>query len=85
MDLDRISVVVRPRAAWEGVDLGFAMARNWFLPLWLLWWMTALPAYGIILLLFHEWTWAVLVLMWWFKPLYEPPLLFYKGRYRQLA
>ncbi len=80
MDLDKISVVLRPRTAWEGIDLGFAMARHWFLPLWLLWWMTALPVYGLTLLLFSGWSWLVLVLIWWFKPLYEPALLFWMSR-----
>ncbi len=80
MDLNRISVVLRPRTPWEGIDLGFAMARRWFLPLWLLWWMSALPLYLLIVLLFAQWSWLVLLLIWWFKPLYEPPLLFWMSR-----
>ena len=30
MDLAKLTVAARPRTPWEGVDLGFAMAREWF-------------------------------------------------------
>ncbi|WP_200376422.1 DUF4129 domain-containing protein [Thiocystis violacea] len=80
VDLDRIAVRTRPRGAWEGLDLGFAMARTWFLPLWRLWWWTALPTAVICLFLtgFRADLW--LLALWWLKPLNEGPLLLWASR-----
>ena len=80
MDLARLSVVMRPRSAWEGMDLGFAMACRWFLPLWSLWWAVALPVALVTALLFPDRPWLVILLLWWAKPLYEPLLLFWLSR-----
>lgn len=80
MDLDRMTVAVRPRNAWEGIDHGFAMAREWFMPLWCLWLSAALPVYLLAALVFPERPWLVILLVWWLKPLYEPPLLFWLSR-----
>lgn len=80
MQLDRISANIRYRTPWEGVDLGFAMARQWFWPLWCLWFATALPLSLLAVLLLHPWPWAVALMVWWFKPLYEPLLLFWLSR-----
>lgn len=81
MDLSRVAVVLRPRTPWEAVDLGFAMARRWFLRLWGLWLCGALPVYLAALVLLPASTWLVPTLVvWWFKPLYEPPLLYWGSR-----
>ncbi len=80
MDPARLSVTIRPRTPWEGVDLGFAMARHWFVPLWLLWLSLALPLYGLVALLVTDRPWLVILLVWWFKPLFEPMLLFWLSR-----
>ena len=55
------------------------LAREWFLPLWLLWMVSALPMMLLLTLLPLP-LWLAGVLLWWFKPLYEPPLLFWLGR-----
>ncbi len=75
-----MAVKARPRTAWEGIDLGFVMARQWFLPLWTLWLMTGLPLGMLLYLLAGERLWLAMLLAWWFKPLYEPPLLFWLSR-----
>ncbi len=79
MDLARIAVKLRPRTPWEGIDLGFMLARQWFLPLWLLWMISALPVLLLVIFLPLELVWKAL-LLWWFKPLYEPPLLYWMGQ-----
>jgi hypothetical protein len=79
VDLAKIAVKLRPRNPWEGIDLGFMLAREWFLPLWILWMISALPLMVLILLLPIP-LWLAGVLIWWFKPLYEPPLLYWLGR-----
>ena len=80
MQLDRLSAVIRPRSPWEGLDLGFAMARQWFPALFGLWCLTALPVgvLGAFWLAGSPSLWLLLV--WWLKPLYEAPLLFWLSR-----
>jgi hypothetical protein len=80
MELERLAVNVRSRTPWEGLDLGFVIARHWFLPLWGLWWLTALPVAGLALLVFHGSPGWAAVAVWWFKPLYEPALLYWLSR-----
>lgn len=80
MDLDKMTVTVRPRNAWEGIDLGFAMARHWLRPLWTLWLAAALPVYMLAALFLSDSPWIVILLVWWLKPLYEPLLLFWLSR-----
>lgn len=80
MQLDRLSLALRPRNAWEGMDLGFVMAREWFLPLWILWTLVALPTYLLLLLLFPANSLLIAILLWWLKPLYEPPLVYWLSR-----
>ena len=79
MDLDKIAIRLRPRNSWEGIDLGFAMAREWFTSLWLLWLCSALPVMAILTLLPLP-LWLAGLLLWWLKPVYEPPLLFWMSR-----
>ncbi|MEW8506344.1 MAG: DUF4129 domain-containing protein [Candidatus Thiodiazotropha sp.] len=79
MDLAKIAVKLRPREAWESIDLGFAMARQWFLPLWLLWLCSAFPVMVVLALLPLP-LWLSGLLLWWLKPLYEPPLLYWLSR-----
>lgn len=80
MDLDRVTASLRPRDAWEGQDLGFALARTWFLPLWLLWWASAAPLAILCLPLTGLRPDLWLLAVWWLKPLYEGPLLVWASR-----
>ncbi len=54
MDLNKMTVTIRPRNAWEGIDLGFAMTRHWLRPLWILWLGLALPVYLLAALLLSD-------------------------------
>jgi hypothetical protein len=80
MRLDEVAAVIRPRAPWEGLDLGFALARHWFAPLWGLWWLTALPVGALCALGLGDSPDLWLLLAWWLKPLYEAPLLYWLSR-----
>lgn len=80
MRLDGLVARIRPRTAWEGLDLGFALGRRWFPALWGLWLLSAMPV-GVAAALWlpeHPDLWILLV--WWLKPLYEAPLLFWLSR-----
>ncbi|HHH39747.1 MAG TPA: hypothetical protein ENK50_09250 [Sedimenticola sp.] len=80
MDLDSLAIDIRPRTPWEAIDLGFAMARHWFLPLWLIWLALALPLLLLVQWLFPDRPGLCAIALWWMKPLYEPPLLFWLSR-----
>ncbi|WP_200332022.1 DUF4129 domain-containing protein [Thiocystis violacea] len=80
MELDRATASLRPRDPWEGQDLGFALARAWFLPMWLLWWVSALPLGVLCLFLTGPRPGLWLLALWWLKPIYEGPLLVWASR-----
>ncbi|RLP56186.1 MAG: hypothetical protein D6160_01975 [Ketobacter sp.] len=77
MELDKISVQVRPRNPYEAIDLGCVMARQWYLPMLALWLAWALPVMGISYLIFYDQPWWALLLVWWLKPLFESLQLHY--------
>jgi hypothetical protein len=80
MDLSRITATIRPRTPWESIDLGFALARAWFLPLWLCWWVTAAPLALLALLPLHGRPDLWLLLLWWLKPGFEALPLYWMSR-----
>lgn len=80
MDLEKISVKIRPRQGFEAIDLGFIMARNWYFPMLATWLAVALPVYLLLqYLLWAEPLWLMFV-FWFFKPYYERLALYYLSR-----
>lgn len=84
MNIEKLSLNLRPRNRWEAVDLGFVMARKWFWQLWLMWLLVAVPVAALLMaaaLYLLEWSagWGFF-LVWWCKPLYEQPLLYSLSR-----
>ena len=80
MDPSHLAAAIRPRSPWESVDLGFALARTWFLPLWLSWWATAAPLALLSLLPLHQRPDLWLLLLWWCKPACEALPLYWLSR-----
>lgn len=75
MNLDQVTIEIRPRSAWEAVDLGILMAKHWWWAMMKVWLLASLPFFIIALFIpTQNWLWSGLFL-WWFKPLYERPLL----------
>lgn len=74
MQPDRLAVVLRPRLGWEALDLGFQMAREWWRPIWAVWFSVYLPVAALCLLVFSNKFHAVLVL-WWLKPVFDRAVL----------
>lgn len=80
MDINNITIALRPRSNWEAFDLGFIMTRRWWSKLLLAWMLTALPVFLACAVFLHdEPMWALLV-FWWFKPAYEQLPLFFISR-----
>lgn len=75
MNLDQLTIAIRPRRAWEAVDLGLLMARRWWWPMTKVWLVLTLPLFALLNLLPGNWLWLSYTLIWWLKPLFERPLL----------
>src|SRR5689334_25073868 len=66
MDLERLSVKLRQRSPWEAIDLGFAMAREWWRDVYGAWLAIFIPL-SVILWVLLPIEWAALT-VWWLKP-----------------
>lgn len=80
MDLNKVNIAIRPREAYEGLDLGFAMASKWFISLWALWIVTALPVVILTHGLCFKYPGIALFIIWWLKPVFETPILYWLSR-----
>src|SRR4029078_1568048 len=66
MDLERLSVKLRQRSPWEAIDLGFAMAREWWRDVYGMWLVIFIPS-SVTLCVLLPIEWAALT-VWWLKP-----------------
>lgn len=94
MNVNSMTVAIRPMSTSQALDLGMAMARHWFIPLWKIWLGMALPLYlliygaGIIIGLLFDFGIEASVstlgtiggfVFWWLKPIYEKPMITWLG------
>lgn len=71
MDLDSLTIEIRPRRAYEAIDLGLRLARANAVALWGVFVPVVLAAGAAICLLLRDSPgWAAL-LVWWLKPCYD--------------
>jgi len=75
MKLDQVTLEIRPRSAWEAVDLGLLMAKRWWLPMMKIWLLVSFPVFVFTLLIPANFFWVGALLLWWLKPVLERPLL----------
>ncbi len=73
MQLDRLAIALRPRSAWESVDLGVGMLREWWRPLYASFAAVYLPVAAVCFWIgwSHGRAWLAMVLLWWLKPLFD--------------
>ena len=71
MRLTEASVVIRPRTAWEAVDLGVLLARRHAGLLISSWALITLPLFTLLSLLFWQIPMCALLVFWWLKPAFE--------------
>ena len=74
MQIDRIAIGLRPRSGWESLDLGFQMSRRWWRQAWGIWLALYIPTAVVVLSVFSNKFYAVL-LLWWLKPLFDRAVL----------
>lgn len=76
MQLDKLQAELRPRSAFESVDLGFAMVRRWWKPTYLAWLVAVSPWFALVWVLLHDHPFWAFLALWWLKPMYDRvPLL----------
>ncbi|MDH5833263.1 DUF4129 domain-containing protein [Luteimonas kalidii] len=82
MRLDRARVELRPRSAWEAMELGTALVRRHARAIWRPWAIATLPLFA--LLNAAAWTidalWLAALAMWWLLPLFDRIVLLVLSR-----
>ncbi|MBS0199938.1 MAG: DUF4129 domain-containing protein [Proteobacteria bacterium] len=77
MQIERTAVVLRPRSAWEAMELGSALVRRNAGAVWKPWLALTLPVFALVnafgWIFDHAW-WALMA-MWWLKPLFDRVVL----------
>jgi hypothetical protein len=71
VELERLSVQLRPRGGWEALDLGCQMARSWWRPVWGVWFAVYLPAAVLLHAVFREKPFYAVLALWWLKPVFD--------------
>ena len=71
MELEKLSVQLRPRGGWEALDLGVQMARGWWRPVWGVWCAVYLPAAVLAHAVFWQKPVYAVMLLWWLKPVFD--------------
>jgi hypothetical protein len=73
VQLDNVAVALRPRSAWESIDLGVGMLQRWWRSLYAS--FAAVYLFGVALAFAAGWAWdkawVSLVVLWWLKPLFD--------------
>ena len=73
MRIEDLTVALRPRTAWEAVELGTALARRHATAVWKPWLWLSLPM--LVLVNALAWTidsvWLAGLVMWWLKPAFD--------------
>ncbi|MCF5168476.1 DUF4129 domain-containing protein [Pseudomonas canadensis] len=71
MRLSDASVVIRPRTAWEAMDLGVLMVREHRLLLMSSWALVTLPVFAALTALLWKYPSTAIFLFWWLKPAFD--------------
>ncbi len=79
MDLDRLSLAVRPRTTWVAIDLGLLLSRAWRKAYFLPWLISVTVTWLLLNAVFFQYPFLAFLLFWWLKPLLDRPLLFVLG------
>ena len=81
MKLESLTMEVRPRSAWESMDLAVRLVMNHWRVLLSSWMVTVLPLFIIIsIMLLEDYPYWAFFFVWFFKPLYDRVPLFVLSR-----
>jgi len=71
VQLDKMTAQVRPRPAWEAVDLGFMMLQRWYRPVISSWVLFTLPIFILINILLYDHPFLAAMAFWWLLPIFD--------------
>lgn len=71
MRLEATTAALRPRNAWEAIDLGFALVQRGWKPVYKSWLVVLLPLTVVLHLLCSQALWLIPWIIWWLKPLLD--------------
>ncbi|PVZ68257.1 DUF4129 domain-containing protein [Pelagibaculum spongiae] len=71
MRVEDLLLQVRPRRGYESLDLGFVLARRWYLPLWISWLAVQIPIFALAMWIGWDEPALATLIIWWLKPLGE--------------
>lgn len=80
MNLDALTLRLRPRVAYEAMDLGQLLLRRNAASVYRVWAVTVLPLMLACILLMPVAPWLPALLIWWLKPLYDRIVLYVLSR-----
>ncbi len=77
MNLENVTVELRPRSEWEAVELGARMIRRDARSIYRTWFMLTLPAILVVAAITWYTSWGALALFiyWWLEPVTDGPIL----------
>lgn len=75
MQLDNITIAVRPRSNNEAMDLGLRLVQTHSRALYGPWFAIVLPLFVLLNILLSQHMWLAMLIVWWLKPLYDRVLL----------
>ena len=80
MQLNKLIVQTRVRSGWSAIDLGFSLARVFWLRACCVYLIAIMPIYALTLLLDKQHIYLPYLILWWFKPIFERPILYMISR-----
>ena len=80
MQLDDMTIRVRPRSHREAMDLGLRLVQSYWRAIYRPLLFVILPLFVVLNLLLSEHMWLAGLIIWWLKPLYDRIILFVLSR-----
>ncbi len=71
MRIESTAIALRRREPWEAIDLGFAMLREWWRPVYAAWAVTFVPVAGMVIYALRDEPALAALLLWWLKPVFD--------------
>ncbi|WP_394001942.1 DUF4129 domain-containing protein [Luteimonas sp. WGS1318] len=82
MRVETVQVELRPRSAWEAMELGNALVRRHAGTIWRAWLLCSLPVFVVLNALgwWFDRMWLPALLMWWLLPMFDRVPLYVLSR-----
>ena len=68
---ENLQITLRERGSYEAIDMGFALIRTYWRPIFLSWFTIVAPLYFIVWFLFRNNIGWAIFFVWWLKPLWD--------------